>query len=114
MWDNGDSLMTDGTKPLAIPPGNGEHLIVRYGANGGYTPGDAYELFVDSNYMVSQWVFHHGGMKEEGSPITWQHNAHVGPLTIALDHCTPDGQKRLWFSNVAVKFADANEWATAE
>ncbi|HET7153225.1 MAG TPA: hypothetical protein VFJ29_05635 [Candidatus Kapabacteria bacterium] len=114
VWDSGDTIMMDSVRPFAIPPGSGEHLVVQYGANGGYTPGDAYELFVDSNYMVKQWVFHHGGMKEEGNPITWQHNAHVGPLTIPLEHCTPDGQPRLWFSNVAVKFTGESDWKKAE
>ena len=113
-WDSNVDFTADGTQPLPIPPGNGEHLLIEYGKAGGYTPGDAYELFVDSLDHVKQWVFHHGGMKEDGSPITWQHIVQAGPILIATEHYTPDGKLRLWFTDIAIKLNGGTEWIKAQ
>jgi len=32
-------------------------LTIQYGQQGGYTPGDAYDLFVDENYKLREWTF---------------------------------------------------------
>jgi hypothetical protein len=114
IWDTGVEYTANGAQPLPIPPGNGEDLLVQYGQTGGSTPGDAYEIFVDSAFHIIQWIFHKGGDMQSAFAVTWQHIVHVGPISMAIDHYDADGQKQIWFSDVAVQFNGQNDWKKAD
>ena len=70
VWDSGVEYTLNGDQPLPIPPGNGKDLLVQYGPKGGYTPGDAYELFTDGNHYIVQWVYHKSGDMQTTGAVT--------------------------------------------
>ena len=97
-----DPSFTDtGVKPLPIGEGEGRKLIVQFPDGGGYTPGDAYDLYLDSENNITHWVFRRGG-GEKGSAMTWENNIELGPITVCTDHHNPDNTFRLWFSGLEV------------
>jgi len=110
VWDSGVEYTLNGSQSLPIPPGTAQDMLVQYGAAGGYTPGDAYELFTDADNQIIQWIYHKGGNMQSTGAVTWQHNVHAGPIMVALEHYDADGKLRLWFSNVAVKVTGDDDW----
>ena len=85
-------------------------VVVSYPTEGGYTPGDAYDLFLDKNDRIIQWVYRRGGAKEPTRITTWEDHRQVGPLLLALNHYGQDKNFHVWFTDVAVKTVSANTW----
>jgi hypothetical protein len=72
---------------------------------GGYTPGDAYDLFLDEGGRMVAWVFRKGGAPEPSLATTFEDWTRVGPLQIAADHRTADGSLRIRFADLGVTLA---------
>lgn len=100
-----DNQITDqGTADLPIGEGQARKITVSY-PSGGYTPGDAYDLYVGDDHRIRQWVFRRGG-KPDGNPATWEGNQQLGPITVATDHRGGEGSTfRLYFTDLDVKTA---------
>ena len=103
-WDEGIRIDVEDEK-VNLPLGSGMTTKVRvtYPDTGGYTPGDIYELYLDENYMIHEWIYRRGGSETPTRISTWQDNTQFGPITISLNHLGPDDNFRVWFSNVGVK-----------
>jgi hypothetical protein len=89
-------------------------VVVTYPATGGYTPGDVYDLYLDDDYRLIQWVYRHGGSEKPTRISTWNDHRKVGPLTLSLNHQGEDQNFRVWFTNVGVKMAGADNWLFAQ
>ena len=114
-WDQ-SAAVTAYQAPVKLPIGTGQakRLVVKYPDNEGYTPGDVYELFIDKSGRMVQWIYRKGGDSKPTRITTWEDYKKVGPLTLALDHHSPDGVFRVWFTDVAVRLAGKSDWITAK
>lgn len=83
-------------------PGEAYHLTVMYPSTGGYTPGDAYDLFVDSTATIRRWIFRKGNSPQPTNEAFWSPPARFGGLEISLEHPGPSKDFKLWFSDVKV------------
>ncbi len=103
-WAVPDVQVTDGgPAPLPVGEGTARKITVAYPASGGgYTPGDAYDLFVDEKGLIVAWHYRKGGAPAPTLTTSFADHQRFGPLTIALDHRSPDGRFRLWFTDVSV------------
>lgn len=101
-WDSG--YTTEITENVASPikGTSSTKLTVVYSADGGYTPGDAYDLYIDENNMILEWTFRRGN-GAEGRTWTWENVAQFGPLKLAQDHMGQDGKRFIWLTNVKVE-----------
>ncbi len=99
-----DATVTDqGTGPLPIGEGEARKITVRYAAEGGgYTPGDAYDLFVVDDKLVA-WVYRRGASDEPTMSTTFTDYVSAGPLSIATEHLSADGEFRLFFTDVVAR-----------
>jgi len=90
---------------------------VKYPADGGYTPGDTWDLYVGNDNRVEQFVYHRGGPKKPSLvTATWEGYKKAGPLLISTDHNgTADGNTlRIFISDVAVKLTGSETWINAQ
>ena len=113
-WDRQATVEDIGRRKLPMGPGSARCVVVRYPSAGGYTPGDVYELYVDENYRLIQWVYHRGGSKTPSRITTWEDYKRVGPLVLSLTHQGPEATFRVWFTNVAVMPSGSNQWIFAD
>ena len=81
-------------------------LTVAYPSEGGYTPGDAYDLFVDSAGTVRRWAFRRGNTEKPTTETRWSDPAPMGPLRISLERPGMKPGFKLWFSDVRVETTD--------
>jgi hypothetical protein len=113
-WDNQAKVDDMDRKALPIGGGKARCLVVSYPPEGGYTPGDVYELFLDNSFRITQWIYRKGGSKVPTNVATWDDYRQVGPLTLALNHQWANKNVRLWFSKVAVKTVGSADWIYAD
>jgi hypothetical protein len=115
-WDKSATVTT---KPAKLPIGGGpaELISVKYPADGGYTPGDTWDLFVGKDKRVQQFAYHRGGPKKPSLVIaTWAGYKKAGPILISTEHRgTADGQPlHIFISNLAVKMVGSDKWVPAK
>jgi hypothetical protein len=106
-WDTGYTFETTENIPAPISGSNSTKLTILYNSGEttspemGYTPGDAYDLYLDENKMIIEWEFRRGN-GAEGRPVTWEKVETHGPLKFATEHRNPEGNRTLWISNIKV------------
>jgi hypothetical protein len=116
-WDNSPTVTDEGMQKLSLGEGSGERIAVKYPSDVGYYPGDDWELYLDADHRVEQFVFHRGGPKKPSLIIaTWEGYEKAGPLLISTEHRgTADGGPfHEFFSDVAVKVTGSDTWINAQ
>ena len=99
-----------GRKQLPMGDGEAACAVITYPAQGGYTPGDVYELYLDENYRLTQWIYRRGGSETPTRIATWEDHRYLGPMVFALNHQGDDGNFRIWFTQVGIKLAGVDGW----
>jgi len=77
-------------------------LIVSYNADGGYTPGDTYDVYYDNDFMIKEWVYKAAGGGREMA-TTWEDYETFKDLKISKMHKSEDGSFQLYFTDISVK-----------
>lgn len=116
-WDKSPTVTDQGVKTLPLGNGSAELLSVKYPSDGGYTPGDTWDLYLGKDNRVEQFVYHRGGPKKPSLvTATWEGYKKAGPLLISTDHNgNADGNPvRIFITDVAVKVAGSNNWINAQ
>ncbi|MBB6429419.1 hypothetical protein [Algisphaera agarilytica] len=102
-----DPTVTDeGTAALRIGEGQATKLITQWPEVGGYTPGDAYDLYLGEDGLIQQWVFRKGGKTDGGFATTWEEHKQLGPIIVSLDHYSGNREFRLFFTDVKATLVD--------
>jgi hypothetical protein len=116
-WDSGADIQNKGMQPLPQGNGSAELVSVKYTSEGGYTPGDTWNLYVGKDNRIEQLLFQHGGTKKPHIVIaTWEGYKKAGPLLFSTEHrgTADGGSLRLFFSDVAVKLTGSDTWINAQ
>ncbi|MEM9752069.1 MAG: hypothetical protein AAF916_01650 [Planctomycetota bacterium] len=102
VWSNCE-VTEDGEAAMPVSGEPSSKLTVTYPDEGGYTPGDVYELFLDPDTgLIAEWNFRKGG-GANGRPATWESHVGLNGLMISRVHNGPEGSEfRLTFPHVAV------------
>lgn len=79
-----------------------QRLTVVYGNEGGYTPGDAYDFFLDEGFMVREWIFRRGNDSIPTMTTSWENYVDVSGLQLGTAHNTAEGNFKLHFTNIVV------------
>jgi len=116
-WDTGATVTDEGMHKLTIGKTSAQRVVVKYPSDGGYTPGDTWELFVGKDKRVEEFIYRRGGPRKPSVVIaTWEGYKKAGPLLISTEHHgTADGKPlRVSFSDVSVKMAGSENWINAQ
>lgn len=102
-WDR-DNLLTyvekDAVSPIAQQPTT--KLTVQYKNDEGYTPGDAYDLYLSEKNEIVEWTYRKGGGKPTKT-TTWEKVKDFNGIKIATLHQNAAGDFRLWFDGIVVE-----------
>jgi hypothetical protein len=115
-WDTNAAVEHAGMQKLPLGEGSAEKVVVKYPSDGGYSPGDTWELYVGTDGRIQEMAYYGGGPTKHVVIATWADYKKAGPLLVSLDHRgTRDGKPlHLFFSNVAVKLVGSSTWMTAQ
>ena len=113
MWERSLAIAEDGVpQPLPTGKGRAHHMTVTY-PPGPFTGGDVYNLYIGDDDRILAWTYHAGGSDEPTDVTTWEDHRHVGPITVSLERNSPEGNYRVWFTDVAVKLTGVDTWFEA-
>ncbi|WP_373523189.1 hypothetical protein [Aquiflexum sp.] len=100
-WDSGYTYEVEENVPAPISGNSSTKLIIIYNNEDGYTPGDAYDLYLDDNLFITEWVFRRGN-GPDGRPITWEAEKDFKGIKLPTEHKNQEGVKFIWFTNIEV------------
>ena len=102
VWDNGttisESLIEEA--PISKTPLN--KITLTYSSEGGYTPGDAYDIYFDNDFLIKEWVYRNKNSENPTMITTFENYQEFNGIKIALDHKKAEGNWNLNFTNVNV------------
>ncbi len=92
-----------------------QKVVAQWPNEGGYTPGDTYELFLDGEGVIRAWTFHkHKNRNKNPAERSTGFGGYqqVGPLLLPLDQ---RGTKafHLWFSDVTLTLHSGEQITSA-
>jgi hypothetical protein len=116
-WDASADVQDMGMQKLPLGSGSAKRVVVKYPQEGGYTPGDTWELYLGSDNRVEEFVYHRGGPKKPSVVMaTWAGYKKAGPLLLSTDRSgtADDKPVRIFFSDVSVKLVGSDIWLNAQ
>ena len=103
VWDEGTTFSEKENSIAPISKDTLYQLTIVYGNNGGYTPGDAYDLFYDENFKIKEWNYRQANAEKPTMSTTWEDYENFNGLEIAKTHKDSTGNFKLYFTNISVK-----------
>ena len=101
IWDKDNFTHTHTMEAEApISKKSMQKLTIVYSNEGGYTPGDAYDLYFEDDYLLKEWIFRRGNQEEPSMSTTWEDYVDKDGLKIASMHQNNDGSFKLHFTNI--------------
>ena len=116
VWD-GPTVSDEGTNKLPLGDASAQRVVAKYPSDGGYQPGDAWELYLGADKRIEEIVYRRGASNPPKLVIaTYTDYKKAGPLLISTDHRgTVDGKPfRISLTDVAVKVAGSEKWIDAQ
>ncbi|MEY8848071.1 hypothetical protein AB9K26_04615 [Psychroserpens sp. XS_ASV72] len=102
VWDEGTTISEPKTETAPISKSELNKITLTYGSEGGYTPGDAYDIFYDDNFIIREWVFRQGNSQEPTMSTTFENYKNFGGLRLAQEHKMEESDFNLRFTNINV------------
>ncbi|MCW3093593.1 MAG: hypothetical protein JWP81_4662 [Ferruginibacter sp.] len=101
-WDEGYTFTDNGVTTGPVTEKSYHKYTVQYNGKDGFTPGDMYELYVDSSSLIQEWAFHRSGVKEPTIMVSWGNYEDFNGIKIARSHKSKQGDFQLNFTGVSV------------
>src|ERR1700751_5832018 len=60
-WDTSATVEDAGIQKLPLGQGSAERVVVKYPSDGGYSPGDTWDLYVGTDGRIDEMVYHRAG-----------------------------------------------------
>lgn len=103
IWDS--SAKISETKKATAPISKNEldMITILYPNEGGYTPGDAYDIYYDKDYVIKEWTFRKANTKNPTLSTTFENYVDYNGIKIATDHKKDNGLWNLNLTYIKVK-----------
>jgi hypothetical protein len=115
-WD-GASVADDGPQKLPLGDGSVQRVVAKYPSEGGYQPGDTWELYIGADKRIQEMVYRRGAANPPHLVMaTYADYKKAGPLLFSTDHHgTVDGKPlHLFLTDVSVKLTGSDNWINAQ
>lgn len=100
MWDSENITFEVAQSNAPISKKTMQKLTIVYGSEGGYTPGDAYDLYFEDDFIIKEWVFRKSNQKEPSTTTTFEAYKTINGLHLAQIFQTADKKFKLYFTEV--------------
>lgn len=102
VWDKGLTISDPIVTEAPISKKSLNKITLTYSNEGGYTPGDAYDLFYNEDYIIKEWIFRKGNRTEPSLTNTFENYQDFNGIKIALEHKNKEENWSLTLSNVKI------------
>lgn len=102
VWDSAATLSEPIKAEAPISKTQMDMITITYSNEGGYTPGDAYDIYYGSDYLIKEWAFRKGNAETASLTNTFENYQDFNGIKIAIDHKRDGGKWNLNFGDVSV------------
>jgi hypothetical protein len=102
VWDTSATISESKKAKAPISKDQLNMITLTYPNEGGYTPGDAYDIFYGDDFMIKEWVFRKGNAAEATMVTTFENYKDYNGIKIATDHKMADGNWNLNFADINI------------
>uniref|UniRef100_UPI004047A263 hypothetical protein n=1 Tax=Mariniflexile sp. TaxID=1979402 RepID=UPI004047A263 len=102
VWDQGTSVSEPIKTEAPISKTIMNKITLTYPNEGGYTPGDAYDIYYGDDFIIKEWAYRKGNQPKASLVNTFENYQDFNGIKIALEHKKAEGDWNLIFSNVKV------------
>jgi hypothetical protein len=102
VWDTGAKISEPVKTESPIHKVFMPKITLTYPNKGGYTPGDAYDIYYDDNYIIKEWVFRKGNQAKPSLANTFEKYKNFNGLILAEDHKKGNNDWNLKLTNIRV------------
>lgn len=106
IWDEGTTISNPKKAISPVKKQELNKITITYSNEGGYTPGDAYDIFYDDNYIIQEWNFRRNNASEPSLSNTFENYKNFNGLKIAQEHKKAEGDWNLLVRNIKVVFEE--------
>ena len=103
VWDEGITFSEKQNVQAPISRDTLSLLTIVYGPEGGYTPGDAYDFYFGSDFIIKEWSFRKSNAETPSLTTTWEDYEDFKGINIAKMHQDSTGGFKLYFTNISIK-----------
>lgn len=104
VWDEGLTISKPIKAEATVSKTKMNKITLLYNSEGGYTPGDAYDLYFEDDYIIKEWGFRRGNKPEAGLVNTFENYKDYKSIKLALNHKKPNNKNGVAFTNVKITF----------
>ena len=103
VWDKGTTISEPVMAEAPISKAKMHKITLTYPSEGGYTPGDAYDLFYNDDFLIKEWVYRRGNSETPSLTTTLEDYQDFNGLTLATMRKMADNDNwSLFFTNINV------------
>ena len=103
VWDEGISITEPSKEISPVQKKELNKITLLYSGDGGYTPGDAYDIFFNDDFIIEEWIFRRGNQPEPGLINTFEAYKDFNGLKLATEHKREGENWNLRFLGIKVK-----------
>lgn len=106
IWDEGLTI-SDAEKTMSpVKQQQLNKITITYSNEGGYTPGDAYDIYYDDKFIIREWSYRRGNAPEPTLSNTFENYLDVNGFKIAQEHKRAEGDWNLLLRNIKVELEE--------
>ena len=103
VWDNNTNITEPERVIAPISKDSINKITVTYSSDGCYTPGDAYDIFYNDDFIIQEWIYRRGNSIEPSLTNSFENYIEINGIKFAQDHKQPDIDWNLNFTNIKIK-----------
>ncbi|MCB0457308.1 MAG: hypothetical protein R2776_02545 [Flavobacteriaceae bacterium] len=102
LWDKNVTFTEKESVAAPISKETLNVLTITYPSEGGYTPGDAYDFYYGSDFLIKEWVFREKNSPSPSLVYTWEDTQEIAGINFCTMHKDSTGTKKIYFTNLSV------------
>ena len=102
VWDKTATISEPVKKESPLGKENLAMITITYPTEGGYRPGDAYDIFYDENFLIKEWSYRPKNFDIPYMSTTFENYQDFDGIKIAINHKKDDGKWNLNFTDVSI------------
>ncbi|NNE30933.1 MAG: hypothetical protein HKN40_01045 [Winogradskyella sp.] len=102
VWDTAVKISEPKKANAPISDKEFNMITVVYPPEGGYTPGDAYDIYYSDDYLIREWVFRKSNSPDPTMATTFENYRDYNGIKIATDHKMANGNWNLNFTDISI------------
>ena len=102
VWDEGLTISEPEKAKSPVKQEELNKITILYASEGGYTPGDAYDIYYDDSFIIREWSYRKGNAPEPSLSNTFENYSDHNGIKIAQDHKKAEGDWNLLVRNIKV------------